>query len=119
MKNVDLWKALDALAALHQIEWRWVKGHAGHEGNERADALANRASTSCSRLLEESPPWKPNRRARAAQHGPAAHHRRAVGRDLPPAERLDALKAALERIARRVEEPGLVDVKQQDKPPHY
>jgi ribonuclease HI len=42
VKNVDLWKALDAIVAQHTIEWRWVKGHAGHEGNERADQLANR-----------------------------------------------------------------------------
>ncbi len=42
VKNVDLWQALDAAQAQHTIEWRWVKGHAGHEGNERADALANR-----------------------------------------------------------------------------
>jgi ribonuclease HI len=41
VKNVDLWQRLDALAAQHDIEWLWVKGHAGHEGNERADALAN------------------------------------------------------------------------------
>ena len=42
VKNVDLWQALDAAQARHTIEWRWVKGHAGHEGNERADALANK-----------------------------------------------------------------------------
>jgi ribonuclease HI len=44
VKNVDLWQELDALAngAGHEIEWRWVKGHAGNPGNERADALANR-----------------------------------------------------------------------------
>lgn len=42
VKNADLWQALDAAARPHQVEWRWVKGHAGHEGNERADALANR-----------------------------------------------------------------------------
>jgi ribonuclease HI len=41
VKNVDLWQTLDALVARHQIEWVWVKGHAGHEGNERADRLAN------------------------------------------------------------------------------
>jgi len=41
VKNVDLWQQLAALAALHHIDWRWVKGHAGHPGNERADALAN------------------------------------------------------------------------------
>ena len=42
VKNDDLWKELDALAQQHDIDWRWVKGHAGHEGNERADQLANR-----------------------------------------------------------------------------
>ena len=44
VKNVDLWQQLDALVntAGHQIEWRWVKGHAGDPGNERADGLANR-----------------------------------------------------------------------------
>lgn len=42
VKNADLWQALDAAQAQHEIEWRWVKGHAGHEGNERADQLANR-----------------------------------------------------------------------------
>jgi len=41
VKNADLWKELDNLAAQHDIEWRWVKGHAGHTENERADALAN------------------------------------------------------------------------------
>ena len=42
VKNVDLWKALDVEVARHQIEWKWVKGHSGHDGNERADALANK-----------------------------------------------------------------------------
>lgn len=42
VKNRDLWERLDELAALHDIRWVWVKGHAGHPGNERADALANR-----------------------------------------------------------------------------
>ncbi|HZW22424.1 ribonuclease HI [Noviherbaspirillum sp.] len=41
VKNADLWQELDAAQARHKIEWRWVKGHAGHDGNERADALAN------------------------------------------------------------------------------
>jgi ribonuclease HI len=41
VKNEDLWKQLDALVQTHQIEWIWVKGHAGNVGNERADALAN------------------------------------------------------------------------------
>lgn len=41
VKNADLWKLLDTLRDQHQIEWIWVKGHAGNLGNERADALAN------------------------------------------------------------------------------
>lgn len=44
VKNDDLWKRLDALVQSHQVQWVWVKGHAGHEGNERADALANRGA---------------------------------------------------------------------------
>jgi ribonuclease HI len=42
VKNVDLWQRLDEVAAPHRIDWRWVRGHAGNAGNERADALANR-----------------------------------------------------------------------------
>lgn len=41
VKNKDLWQALDQACERHSIEWRWVKGHAGHPGNERADELAN------------------------------------------------------------------------------
>lgn len=40
VKNADLWQTLDGLCARHTVDWRWVKGHAGDEGNERADALA-------------------------------------------------------------------------------
>ncbi|MDB5439435.1 MAG: ribonuclease [Caulobacteraceae bacterium] len=40
VKNVDLWQRLDAARSKHTVDWRWVKGHAGHELNERADALA-------------------------------------------------------------------------------
>lgn len=47
VKNADLWRELDAEAARHSVSWHWVKGHAGHPDNERADALANRG-------LEES-----------------------------------------------------------------
>jgi ribonuclease HI len=43
VKNADLWAALDEAAKPHRIRWEWVKGHAGHAGNERADALANEA----------------------------------------------------------------------------
>ena len=42
VKNQDLWMRLDELAAIHDIEWHWVRGHDGHPENERADALANR-----------------------------------------------------------------------------
>ena len=43
VKNRDLWERLDAVAARHDVEWRWVKGHSGVPGNERVDALANAA----------------------------------------------------------------------------
>ena len=43
VKNVDLWQALLAAASPHDVEWRWIKGHAGHAENERADALARGA----------------------------------------------------------------------------
>ena len=42
VKNADLWRRLDEIARGHQVEWFWVKGHAGHPENERADMLANR-----------------------------------------------------------------------------
>lgn len=44
VKNDDLWKQLDAAVQAHEIEWIWVKGHAGHVGNERADGLANQGA---------------------------------------------------------------------------
>lgn len=43
VKNADLWRRLDAAATLHDVDWVWVKGHAGHPGNERADELARNA----------------------------------------------------------------------------
>lgn len=43
VKNAELWRRLDAAASRHQVEWHWVKGHTGDPGNERADALANKA----------------------------------------------------------------------------
>lgn len=42
VRNEDLWRELDELAQKHEVRWHWVKGHSGHDGNERADALANR-----------------------------------------------------------------------------
>jgi ribonuclease HI len=46
VKNEDLWKALDAIQGTHTVDWRWVRGHNGHPGNERADVLANRGAES-------------------------------------------------------------------------
>ncbi|MCG8504082.1 MAG: ribonuclease HI [Sphingomonadales bacterium] len=43
VKNADLWQALEAAMARHDVTWKWVKGHAGHPGNERADSLARNA----------------------------------------------------------------------------
>ena len=40
VKNVDLWQCLDQLISIHKVDWRWVRGHAGHDLNERADELA-------------------------------------------------------------------------------
>jgi ribonuclease HI len=45
VKNVDLWQRLDAAIARHDVRWHWVKGHAGHDMNERADELARAAIT--------------------------------------------------------------------------
>ena len=42
VKNVDLWQQLEQLAQKHDVQWIWVRGHSGHDGNERADRLANR-----------------------------------------------------------------------------
>ena len=49
VKNADLWQRLDALRKLHTVDWRWVKGHAGDPGNERADMLANKGVASIGR----------------------------------------------------------------------
>ena len=56
VKNDDLWKRLDAAAARHDVTWHWVKGHAGTDGNERADALARAGMA----------PFKPKKRSSAA-----------------------------------------------------
>ena len=42
VKNADLWRTLDEVARAHEVKWHWVKGHAGHPENERADRLANK-----------------------------------------------------------------------------
>jgi ribonuclease HI len=70
VKNIDLWQRLDALAAKHEIEWIWVKGHAGHPENERADELANLGAASqepgvTSPKSEVRLPARPRRGAKA------------------------------------------------------
>ena len=52
VKNADLWQRLDALRKLHHVDWRWVKGHAGDPGNERADMLANKGVASLGRARQ-------------------------------------------------------------------
>jgi ribonuclease HI len=49
VKNIDLWQALEHEAGRHEIKWHWVRGHAGHDGNERADELANRGVAAAAR----------------------------------------------------------------------
>lgn len=53
VKNADLWKRLDAACQRHQVEWQWVKGHAGHPENERVDDLAREAATHNASLIDE------------------------------------------------------------------
>ena len=54
VKNEDLWRRLDELASKHHVQWVWVKGHAGHDGNERADQLANRGCAEVAALSGQS-----------------------------------------------------------------
>jgi ribonuclease HI len=54
VKNIDLWQRLDEVAARHRVKWHWVRGHAGHPENERADALANRGVRSVDLKSTES-----------------------------------------------------------------
>jgi ribonuclease HI len=49
VKNMELWQRLDELAAQHEVQWHWVRGHAGDPGNERADELANRGCAEAKR----------------------------------------------------------------------
>jgi ribonuclease HI len=50
VKNEDLWRALDRAASVHQVQWVWVRGHAGHPENERADALARKGVAAVRKL---------------------------------------------------------------------
>ncbi len=64
VKNIDLWTRLEAAMKPHQVEWFWVRGHAGHAENERADALARAAIAQARDAghLGDEPPPKPKRR---------------------------------------------------------
>jgi ribonuclease HI len=53
VKNVDLWKRLDKAVGAHEIQWHWVKGHAGHPENERCDELAREAATHAASQIDE------------------------------------------------------------------
>ena len=67
VKNADLWQRLDVAAGRHHVDWRWVKGHAGNVGNERADALANRGMAAAIRA--PSPAGPPGGRKQPAKRG--------------------------------------------------
>lgn len=54
VKNEDLWRRLDELAAKHHVQWVWIKGHAGHDGNERADQLANQGCAEVAARVESA-----------------------------------------------------------------
>ena len=54
VKNQELWQRLDSLQSGRDVSWHWVKGHAGHEGNEKADELANRGILSSSEDLKKN-----------------------------------------------------------------
>jgi ribonuclease HI len=56
VRNVDLWQRLDALLARHRVRWHWVRGHAGHALNERADELAREGLKEARRRAGQSPP---------------------------------------------------------------
>jgi ribonuclease HI len=56
VKNEELWRRLDAAAARHEVEWLWVKGHAGNPGNERADELANQGMAEAVAQSRPRPP---------------------------------------------------------------
>lgn len=72
VKNADLWRRLEAAMERHDVDWRWVKGHAGNEGNERADALANRGmaeAMGASSRRSRSPERRSRSPERAATRG--------------------------------------------------
>lgn len=62
VKNADLWRRLDSVSTQHRVDWRWVKGHAGHEGNELADLLATRGAVEFGGSSGPRPPQPRGRR---------------------------------------------------------
>jgi ribonuclease HI len=70
VKNAELWRRLDAVATRHSVEWHWVKGHAGHPGNELADQMANRGLREARRPSEGRSSEGRPARSRSARGGP-------------------------------------------------
>jgi ribonuclease HI len=66
VKNAELWRALDELARAHEVEWFWVKGHAGHPENERADALANRGADEFATRKRDQDPFSARARGKGS-----------------------------------------------------
>jgi len=58
VKNVDLWQRLDEARSIHDVQWHWIKGHAGHEQNERADELARAGMKPYQPVKPKAPPEK-------------------------------------------------------------
>ena len=81
VKNADLWLRLEAAAGTHDIQWQWVRGHAGHPENERADALASAAARTAAGSAQCAAAWL----AVAALGEPAKRRRRGTRRTVPPA----------------------------------
>ena len=69
VKNVELWQALDEALHRHQVSWHWVKGHAGHEGNEKADELARRGMAPFKPVKAGEPDKAPNKAEDKAEDG--------------------------------------------------
>lgn len=78
VKNADLWQQLHAACSMHQVEWEWVKGHAGHPDNERADRLAVRGATEAGGYGGQPGASAPRERSPRKAVGPAAKPCRAL-----------------------------------------
>ena len=87
VKNAELWQALDEARRRHKVNWHWVRGHAGHPENERADALARAGMA----------PFKKKRPAAAARTGPSQEEEEALRKAQAERRRAGAQAAALKR----------------------